>query len=126
MGFAIHWHESAMDLHVFPIPFSPPAFLPIPSLWVFSVHQPYFLRINIWIKSKIQDRFDLKSIYKPLSTEKDNNPNNMKQNNSLHSMFLTIEQVNIIQIFIDIDKSDHKHLTNSIFSSKFKKNLNYS
>ena len=41
-------------------------------------------------------------------------------------MFLTIEQVNIIQIFIDIDKSDHKHLTNSIFSSKFKKNLNYS
>ena len=33
MVFAIHWHESAMDLHVFPIP----------SLWVFPVHQPWAL-----------------------------------------------------------------------------------
>ena len=41
--FAIHWHESAMDLHVFPIPIPPPAFLPIPSLWVFPVHQPWAL-----------------------------------------------------------------------------------
>ena len=32
-GFAIHWHESAMDLHVFPIP----------SLWVFPVHRPWAL-----------------------------------------------------------------------------------
>ena len=37
--FAIQWHESAMDLHVFPIPIPPPASLPIPSLWVFPVHQ---------------------------------------------------------------------------------------
>ena len=35
--FAIHWHESGMVLHVFPIP--SPACLPIPSLWVFPVHQ---------------------------------------------------------------------------------------
>ena len=27
--FAIHWHEPAMDLHVFPIPIPPPASLPI-------------------------------------------------------------------------------------------------
>ena len=40
MVFAIHWHESAMDLHVFPIPIPPPASFPIPSLWVFPVHQP--------------------------------------------------------------------------------------
>ena len=40
MGFAIHWHETAMDLHVFPIPIPTPTSLPTPSLWVFPVHQP--------------------------------------------------------------------------------------
>ena len=38
-GFAIHWHESAMDLHVFPFPIPPPIW----SLWVFPVHQPWAL-----------------------------------------------------------------------------------
>ena len=27
MGFVVHWHESAMELHVFPIPIPPPASL---------------------------------------------------------------------------------------------------
>ena len=40
MVFAIHWHESAMDLHVFPIPIPPPTRFPTWSLWVFLVYQP--------------------------------------------------------------------------------------
>ena len=37
--FVIHWHESAMDLRVFPILIPPPTSLSTRSLWVFPVHQ---------------------------------------------------------------------------------------
>ena len=58
MVFAIHWHESAMDLHAFPI-LIPPS-LSIRSLWVFPVHQLWALvacmvilfnnaKFNIWV-----------------------------------------------------------------------------
>ena len=43
MVFVIHWHESALDIHVLPILIPPPTSLSTWSLWVFPVHQAWAL-----------------------------------------------------------------------------------
>ena len=55
IGFAIYQHESATGIYMFPILNPPPSSLPIPSLWVFPVHQPQASSTVQFIVSVVSD-----------------------------------------------------------------------
>ena len=59
--FVIHWNETAMGLHVFPIPIPPPTSLSSRSLHVFPVHQVWAL--VSWIQPGLVSCFTLDSIH---------------------------------------------------------------
>ena len=67
IGFAIHWHESAMGIHEFPILNPPLTSLLIPSLWVIPVHQHQESCICIEPRLVIPFLHDIIHVWMPFS-----------------------------------------------------------
>ena len=52
MVFVIHWLESALDIHVFPIPIPPPTSLSTRSLWACQMPVRYIVRKRSFSRSE--------------------------------------------------------------------------
>ena len=65
--FAIHQHESATGIHIFPILNPPPSSLPVPSLWVVPLHQPQASRIMHRTWTAIHFIYDIIHVSMPFS-----------------------------------------------------------
>ena len=66
-GFAIHWHDSAMGIHEFPILNPPLTSLLIPSLWVIPVHQHQESCICVEPRLVIRFLHDIIHVWMPFS-----------------------------------------------------------
>ena len=67
IGFAIHQHESATGVHMFPILNPPPTSLPVPSLWVIPAHQPQASCILHRTWTAIRFLYDITHVSMPFS-----------------------------------------------------------
>ena len=95
---AIHWHESAVDLHVFPILIPPPPSLPIPSLWIFLVHQPWAL--VSWIQPGRVICFTLDSILVSMLFSKNIPPS--PSPSEFQSLFCTSVSFSVLHIGLSL------------------------
>ena len=101
VGFAIHQHESAMGVHMFPILNPPPTSLPIPSLWVIPVHQPKLPVSCIEPGLAIHSLYDIIHVLMPFFQIIPPNPQSPKDCSIHPCLFCCLANRVVITIFLN-------------------------